>query len=84
MIDGLPRVEVSDSGCGVPLQDRGRIFRRFFRGERSEGHGLGLSIAQTIADLHGFQLTVEDNDPGARFTLRPSANSPRALARAAE
>ena len=46
-----------------------KIFRRFFRGERSDaaGHGLGLSIAQTIANLHGFQLTVEDNNPGARF-----------------
>ena len=69
MVDGLPRVAVSDTGCGVPPQERDKIFRRFYRGERSDGagHGLGLSIAQTIANLHGFQLTVEDNNPGARF-----------------
>ena len=80
----MPRVEVSDTGCGVSPQDRDKIFRRFFRGERSEGHGLGLSIAQTIADLHGFQLTVEDNNPGARFILRGSAKASLVLARAAE
>ncbi len=84
MVEGLPWVAVSDTGCGVPPQDRERIFRRFFRGERSDGHGLGLSIAQTIADLHGFQLTVEDNNPGARFVLRASAKASLVLARAAE
>ena len=86
MIEGLPRVAVSDSGCGIPPQERTKIFRRFYRGEHSDaaGHGLGLSIAQTIANLHGFQLTVEDNNPGARFELRASAKASLALARAAE
>ena len=84
MVDGLPLAAVSDTGCGIPPQDKQKIFRRFFRGERSEGHGLGLSIAQTIADLHGFQLTVEDNNPGARFVLRASAKASLVLARAAE
>ena len=84
MVEGLPWVAVSDTGCGVPPQDRERIFRRFFRGERSEGHGLGLSIAQTIADLHGFLLAVEDNHPGARFVMRGSTKAPVVLARAAE
>ncbi|HZZ62048.1 MAG TPA: HAMP domain-containing sensor histidine kinase [Roseiarcus sp.] len=83
MVEGLPWVAVSDTGCGVPLQDREKIFRRFFRGERSEGHGLGLSIAQTIADLHGFLLTAEDNNPGVRFVMRAS-KAPMVLARAAE
>ena len=84
VVDGLPRAEVSDTGCGVAPHDREKIFRRFFRGERSDGHGLGLSIAQTIADLHGFQLTVEDNNPGARFVLRASVKASLILARAAE
>ncbi len=72
-VDGRPFVCVSDTGVGVPPQERTRIFERFFRGERSgksPGHGLGLSIAETIASLHGLQLTVEDNSPGARFELR--------------
>jgi len=84
MLEGLPWVAVSDTGCGVPTQDKERIFRRFFRGERSGGNGLGLSIAQTIADLHGFQLTVEDNNPGARFVMRATAKAPLVLAQAAE
>ena len=84
MAGGLPRVTVSDTGRGVAPQDREKVFRRFYRGEHSEGHGLGLSIAQTIANLHGFQLAVEDNNPGARFVLRASAKASLALAQAAE
>ena len=86
MVGGLPRVAVSDTGCGIPPHERTKIFRRFYRGEHSDaaGHGLGLSIAQTIANLHGFQLTIEDNNPGARFELRASAKASLTLARAAE
>ena len=72
-INESPFVRVSDTGVGIPPQERIRIFDRFFRGERSgqsPGHGLGLSIAETIANLHGFTLTVEDNNPGARFEFR--------------
>ncbi len=86
-VDGLPRLSVSDTGLGVPSQDRARIFRRFYRGEDAQdapGHGLGLSIAQTIAHLHGFQLTVEDATPGARFVMSPAAKASLGLARAAE
>jgi signal transduction histidine kinase len=71
--NGRATVEVSDSGCGVPPQDREDIFRRFYRGARDgavQGYGLGLSIVAAVAKLHGFCLTVEDNAPGARFVLR--------------
>jgi signal transduction histidine kinase len=74
--DGCPLASVADTGRGIPPQERARIFRRFYRGERSSdttGHGLGLSITESIARLHGFELTVEDNDPGARFVMRGSA-----------
>ncbi len=73
MVEGRPFALVSDTGVGVPPQERARIFDRFYRGEwsgQTPGHGLGLSIAETIANLHGFKLTVEDNNPGARFELR--------------
>jgi signal transduction histidine kinase len=81
-MDGCPRVSVSDTGRGVPPQERARIFRRFYRGEHSSdttGHGLGLSIAESIARLHGFELTVEDNDPGARFVMRGPVKASPAL-----
>jgi signal transduction histidine kinase len=83
-VGGRPLVRVSDTGVGVPPQERARIFDRFYRGERSgksPGHGLGLSIAGTIAHLHGLELTVEDNNPGARFELRAAAPAPARLAR---
>jgi signal transduction histidine kinase len=73
---GGPSIRVSDTGPGVSPQERDRIFDRFYRGERSgrlPGHGLGLSIAESIANLHGFRLHVEDNNPGARFELRAAA-----------
>ena len=76
VVDGRPVLRVSDTGPGVPLQERERIFDRFYRGEasaKSPGHGLGLSIAESIANLHGLKLTVEDNNPGARFELRSAA-----------
>jgi signal transduction histidine kinase len=83
-VEGLPLLVVSDSGAGVPSEDRARIFHRFYRGkdaENASGHGLGLGIAQTIANLHGFQLTVEDNNPGARFVMRAAAKASMGLAR---
>ena len=79
-VEGSPRLAVSDTGRGVPADERGRIFRRFYRGESAQeaaGHGLGLSIVQAIANLHGFQLAVEDNHPGARFVMRATAKASR-------
>jgi signal transduction histidine kinase len=81
-VDGRACVEVRDTGPGVATADRELIFRRFYRaapGDAGAGHGLGLSIARNIAELHGFELRVEDNAPGARFVMRAAAKA--ALAR---
>jgi signal transduction histidine kinase len=77
MSGGRPSIRVRDSGCGIPPSERARIFQRFYRaGDRiAPGYGLGLSIAKTIATLHGFDLTVEDNAPGARFELTARTNA---------
>jgi signal transduction histidine kinase len=78
-INGRPLVRVSDTGVGIPPEERTRIFDRFFRGERSgktPGNGLGLSIAERIANLHGLKLTVEDNNPGACFELGVASSAP--------
>jgi signal transduction histidine kinase len=70
---------VADDGPGIPLADRGRIFRRFYRLERSmrtPGSGLGLSMVAAVADLHGVRLSVDDNRPGLRMTMTfPASNS---------
>jgi signal transduction histidine kinase len=78
---GRAFIEVSDSGPGVPPTEREQIFRRFYRGDVApavEGHGLGLSIARTIAQLHGFDLSAEGG-PGARFVMRASASTPLSM-----
>jgi two-component system OmpR family sensor kinase len=64
---------VADTGSGIALDDRERIFERFARGSeerRSEGAGLGLAIVRTITQAHGGVVRV-DSAPGqgATFTL---------------
>jgi signal transduction histidine kinase len=72
--DGHVRFWVRDSGAGVPVEDRDRIFERFYRGRsghrRSDGAGLGLSIVQAIAEAHGGRVEL-DSPPGegATFTV---------------
>jgi signal transduction histidine kinase len=66
-------VSVSDSGPGVPAEDRLRIFDRFWRGQGSTrgGAGLGLPIVGEIVKAHGASVLVEDGAAqGARFTMR--------------
>ncbi|MEJ2862678.1 sensor histidine kinase [Actinomycetospora flava] len=76
------RLRVADTGTGVPVADRERIFARFARGSgpvrRSDGAGLGLAIAGAIAGAHGGHVEVSDgvgtglpgqSGPGATFTL---------------
>jgi len=63
---------VADDGPGVPVEERGKLFRRFHRLERSraiEGSGLGLSLVAAIAELHGARIRLEDNSPGLRVIV---------------
>jgi signal transduction histidine kinase len=66
------RVTVADHGCGVPAQDRERVFDRFWRGKgpKAEGAGLGLAIVKETMKAHGGDVTILDNpEGGALFTL---------------
>lgn len=69
-------ITVSDNGPGIAPDDLPHIFDRFYRADRARGHGghgsgLGLSIANQLAHLHGGTLSV-DSAPGAgaAFHLR--------------
>jgi len=70
---GHTRIEVLDSGPGIPEVERKAVFQRFYRAEGSHqqsGFGLGLSIVAAIASLHGFTLEVGSSElGGARLVL---------------
>lgn len=61
--EGL-KLEVADTGIGIPLSDKERIFERFYKVDKSRsrevgGTGLGLAIVKNIATLHGAKIAVE-------------------------
>ena len=67
-----PRITVADNGPGIPAAQRPKVTERFFRGDASRGTpgvGLGLSLVDAIARLHGGALTLDDNHPGLRASL---------------
>jgi hypothetical protein len=78
-------VVVADDGPGIPERDRPKAADRFFRGDVSRGTpgvGLGLSLVQAIAKLHGGSLELGDNDPGLRasMVIERGARAPGAAA----
>jgi signal transduction histidine kinase len=69
------RIEVRDEGPGIPEDEVGRVFERFYRSDAarssaSGGAGLGLAIARWIVDLHGGEIRPERNEPeGCRMVV---------------
>jgi signal transduction histidine kinase/DNA-binding response OmpR family regulator len=67
-LDEGVRVEVRDSGPGIPVEEQQRIFEAFYRlGEtdkKTEGTGLGLAITRRLVELHGGTLGLE-SQPGS-------------------
>ena len=68
---------VSDTGPGIPVAERGRVFGRFQRGAQTTapGSGLGLAIVQRIADRHQASIDLEDaaTGQGLQVTVRARA-----------
>ncbi len=69
------KVEVSDTGVGIPEEEQERLFERFFRGSAARasgapGTGLGLAICKEILDRHGGGITVHSRPgEGSTFTV---------------
>lgn len=81
--DGGARLVVADGGPGIPPAERAKVFRRFYRLDRSRttpGNGLGFSLVAAVAGMHGAQVELGDAGPGLRVTLT-FPPSPRAVAR---
>jgi len=80
--EGVARIEVADSGPGVPPDRREAVFDRFVRleGSRSTpGNGLGLSLVRAVAKLHGGEVWLEDNEPGLKAIFILPTATERAL-----
>jgi two-component system nitrogen regulation sensor histidine kinase NtrY len=66
---GSVRVEVADSGPGIPPADRDKMFAPYFSTKR-RGTGLGLAIVHKVITDHRGTIRVEDNRPrGVRFVI---------------
>ena len=70
------RLRVRDHGPGIPSAERKRVLQRFYRLERSRttpGNGLGLSLVQAVAQLHGVELSLVEAAPGLAVELKFTA-----------
>jgi signal transduction histidine kinase len=69
----LLRMEMQDTGTGIPQEDLPRIFDRFYRSQSTlnrEGNGLGLAIVKTIVEKHGGQIWAESEmSKGTMFVV---------------
>jgi PAS domain S-box-containing protein len=81
VVDGFARIEVVDTGIGIPDDEIGSVFDGFFRSTRSRrnetpGTGLGLTIAQSIANRHAGVIKINQREPvGTLVEIRlPLAN----------
>lgn len=65
-------VTITDDGPGIPAEEHGHVFKRFYRLERSRqtpGNGLGLSLVAAVARLHQAEVELIDNAPGLKVRL---------------
>jgi signal transduction histidine kinase len=70
-----PRIEVSDTGPGIPESEHAKVFDRFYRLDRSRGtpgSGLGLALVKAIANLHGLSVRLENRHPGLAVVCSPA------------
>lgn len=80
--NGHDIVAVTDSGEGISAEHIGRIFERFYRGDRSRarrigGTGLGLSIVKHLARLHGGEVYVSSKlGTGTTFSVELPSEKP--------
>jgi len=68
---GRAVLAVTDTGPGIPPEERGRVFDRFYRrvGSETSGSGLGLSIVRNIAQRHGAQGVLNSGPAGKGLSV---------------
>lgn len=76
--DRVVEIAVADDGPGIPDGEKPKVVERFYRGDASRGTpgvGLGLSLVDAVAKLHGGSLRFVDNHPGLRVLLTVAPQS---------
>jgi signal transduction histidine kinase len=69
-VNGTVRVTVEDTGPGIPVDQRERVFRPFVSGDSAAGTGLGLAIARELSAALGGRIDLESEvGRGSRFEL---------------
>lgn len=74
--EDVVEIAVTDQGVGIPTEDQGRVFERFFRVDQSRsrntgGTGLGLSIVKHVVENHGGDVRIWSQvGRGSTFTIR--------------
>ena len=67
-------VSISDTGRGIPDDEKRAVFEPFYRSQapddRAVGHGLGLSLVRAIVHYHRGVVTLHDNHPGLRVEIK--------------
>jgi two-component system sensor histidine kinase GlrK len=75
-------IEMADSGPGIPLDERSRIFEAFYQGRTPQGGhikgtGIGLSVVIEFVHAHGGTINIVDGEfPGAHFRIRLPQRQP--------
>ncbi|MFW6162059.1 MAG: ATP-binding protein [Planctomycetota bacterium] len=68
--DGMLRITVEDTGCGMPPEVQAKLFSVFFSTKGSKGTGLGLPVSQKIIEEHGGRVDVESAEgEGTTFAV---------------
>jgi signal transduction histidine kinase len=74
-VRGTWRIDVSDTGIGIPADEAARLFGPFVRGSNATtaglpGTGLGLAIVKSLVEMHGGHVKVESVlDEGTTFSV---------------
>jgi signal transduction histidine kinase len=80
--DDYVRIDIADTGIGIPPDDVDHVFEEFFRAGNAketerDGTGLGLSIVKQIVERHNGQISVQSRlGQGTRFTITLPTNNP--------